>query len=72
MQTLSPIRLLDFVADALDFRSSNLNAMATATLNYEPMVFTPKQGDEAPTVLEDRHQEIGKHECRALGCPKVS
>ena len=30
MQTLSPIRLLDFAADALDLRSSNLNAMATA------------------------------------------
>ena len=29
MQTLSPIRLLDLVADALDFQSSNLKAMAT-------------------------------------------
>ena len=28
MQTLSPIRLLDFVADALDLQSSNLKAMA--------------------------------------------
>ena len=54
MQTLSRIRLLDFVADALDLRSSNLNAMATATLNYEPMVFTPKQGDEAPlTAIQE-------------------
>ena len=29
MQTLSRIRLLDFVADALDLKSFNLNAMAT-------------------------------------------
>ena len=29
MQTLSPIHLLEFVADARDFQSSNLKAMAT-------------------------------------------
>ena len=31
MQTLSPIRQLDFVADALDLRSYNLKAIATAS-----------------------------------------
>ena len=66
MQTLSPIRLLDFVADALDFQSSNLNAMATATLNYEPMVFTPKQGNEAPLTAIQEEVLALKKERNAL------
>jgi quinolinate synthase len=54
MQTLSPIRLLDFAADAHDFRSSNITAMATANLNYEPLVFKPKQGEEEPfTAIQE-------------------
>ena len=66
MQTLSRIRLLDFVADALDFQSSNLNAMATATLNYEPMVFTPKQGDEEPLTAIQEEVLALKKERNAL------
>ena len=66
MQTLSPIQLLDFVADALEFQSSNLNAMATATFNYEPMVFTPKKGDEAPLTAIQKEVLALKKERNAL------
>ena len=66
MQTLSPIRLLDFAADALDLQSSNLNAMATATLNYEPMVFTPKQVNEAPLTAIQEEVLALKKERNAL------
>ena len=66
MHTLSRIRLLDFVADALDFRSSNLNVMATATLNYEPMVFTPKQGNEEPLTAIQEEVLALKKERNAL------
>ena len=66
MQTLSRVRLLDFVADALDFQSSNLNAMATTTLNYEPMVFTPNQGDEAPLTAIQEEVLALKKERNAL------
>ena len=66
MQTLSRIRLLDFVADALEFRLSYLKAMVTATLNYEPMVFTPKQGDEAPLTAIQEEVLALKKERNAL------
>ena len=66
MQPLYRIRLLDFVADALEFRSSYLKAMVTATLNYEPMVFSPKQGDEAPlTAIQEEVLNL-KKERKAL------
>ena len=66
MQPLYRIRLLDFVADALEFRSSYLKAMVTATLNYEPMVFSPKQGDEAPLTAIQEEVLTLKKERKAL------
>ena len=66
MQPLYRIRLLDFVADALEFRSSYLIAMVTATLNYEPMVFSPKQGDEAPLTAIQEEVLTLKKERKAL------
>ena len=66
MQPLYRIRLLDFVADALEFRSSYLKAMVTATLNHEPMVFSPKQGDEAPLTAIQEEVLTLKKERKAL------
>lgn len=66
MQPLYRIRLLDFVADALEFRLSYLKAMVTATLNYEPMVFSPKQGDEAPLTAIQEEVLTLKKERKAL------
>ena len=66
MQPLYRIRLLDFVADALEFRLPYLKAMVTATLNYEPMVFSPKQGDEAPLTAIQEEVLTLKKERKAL------
>lgn len=48
VESLSKVPRLDFTAEASDLRSLTNTAMATATLNYEPMVFNPKLGNEAP------------------------
>ena len=40
--------------------------MATATLNYEPLVFAPKQGDEAPLTAIQEEVLTLKKERNAL------
>jgi len=48
------IHLLDFESLPIERICSTSGTMATATLNYEPMVFNPKRGEEAPlTAIQE-------------------